>query len=144
MLKNSRFQYRNDIFNRGCSFGMTFSIENVSFNLAPVLRQKKQGPGLTFSIKNESFKPGMKCSSQNGFLCMWEWFRTNWIGGQISLANARGPDRRQSGKEKTNKHKHFGRDGVRDKQEPSLGQMGPLRAWVKLGPVPGTNRPSPV
>ena len=27
---------------------------------------------------------------------------------------------------KTNKHKHFGRDGVRDKQEPSLGQTGPL------------------
>ena len=32
----------------------------------------------------------------------------------------------QSGKEKTNKHKYFRRDGVRDKQEPSLGQMGPL------------------
>ena len=34
------------------------------------------------------------------------------------------------GKEKTNKHKHFGRDGVRDKHKPSLGQTGPL---------PGTN-----
>ena len=34
------------------------------------------------------------------------------------------------GQEKTNKHKHFGRDGVRDKHEPSLGQTGPL---------PGTN-----
>ena len=31
-----------------------------------------------------------------------------------------------SGKKKTNKHKHFRRDSVRDKQEPSLGQMGPL------------------
>ena len=31
---------------------------------------------------------------------------------------------------KTNKQKHFGRDGVRDKQELSLGQTGPL---------PGTN-----
>ena len=31
-----------------------------------------------------------------------------------------------SGKKKTNKHKHFRRDGVRDKQQPSLGQMGPL------------------
>ena len=31
-----------------------------------------------------------------------------------------------SGKKKTNKHKHFRRDGLRDKQEPSLGQMGPL------------------
>ena len=31
-----------------------------------------------------------------------------------------------SGKKKTNKHKHFRRDGVRDKQELSLGQMGPL------------------
>ena len=30
------------------------------------------------------------------------------------------------GQEKTNKHKHFRRDGLRDKQEPSLGQMGPL------------------
>ena len=35
-----------------------------------------------------------------------------------------------SGKKQTNKHKHFGRDGVRDKHEPSLGQTGPL---------PGTN-----
>ena len=35
-----------------------------------------------------------------------------------------------SGKKKTNKHKHFGRDGVRDKHEPSLGQTRPL---------PGTN-----
>ena len=33
--------------------------------------------------------------------------------------------RSYSGK-KTNKHKPFRRDGVRDKQEPSLGQMGPL------------------
>ena len=39
-------------------------------------------------------------------------------------------NQRQIGQEKTNKHKHFGRDGVRDKHEPSLGQMGPL---------PGTN-----
>ena len=31
-----------------------------------------------------------------------------------------------SGKNKTNKHKHFRRDSLRDKQEPSLGQMGPL------------------
>ena len=38
--------------------------------------------------------------------------------------------RNVSGKKKTNKHKHFGRDGVRDRQEPSLGQTGPL---------PGTN-----
>ena len=30
------------------------------------------------------------------------------------------------GQEKTNKHKHFRRDGLRGKQEPSLGQMGPL------------------
>ena len=29
-----------------------------------------------------------------------------------------------SDKKKTNKHKHFGRDGVRDKQELSLGQSG--------------------
>ena len=36
------------------------------------------------------------------------------------------PKSYSSGKKKTNKHKHFGRDGVRDKQEPSLGQMGPL------------------
>ena len=32
---------------------------------------------------------------------------------------------------KKNTNKHFGRDGVQDKQEPSLGQTGPL---------PGTNR----
>ena len=31
-----------------------------------------------------------------------------------------------SGKKKTNKHKRFRRDGIRDKQEPSLGQLGPL------------------
>ena len=29
-------------------------------------------------------------------------------------------------RKKTNKHKHFRQDGVRDKQEPSLGQMGLL------------------
>ena len=34
------------------------------------------------------------------------------------------------GQEKPDKHKHFERDGVQDKQEPSLGQTGPL---------PGTN-----
>ena len=31
-----------------------------------------------------------------------------------------------AGKKKTNEQKHFRRDGVRDKQAPSLGQMGPL------------------
>ena len=35
-----------------------------------------------------------------------------------------------SGKEKTNKHKHFRRDGVRATRDPSLGQTGP---------VPGTS-----
>ena len=40
------------------------------------------------------------------------------------------------GKKKTNEHNHFRRDGVRDKQELSLGQMGPLgqngtRPWDK-------------
>ena len=45
-----------------------------------------------------------------------------------------------SGKRKTNKHKHFWRDGVQDKQEPSLGQTG-TRPRDKLGPVPGTHRP---
>ena len=35
------------------------------------------------------------------------------------------------GQGKTNKRKHFGRDGVGDKQESSLRQKGP---------VPGTNR----
>ena len=42
----------------------------------------------------------------------WWWYM---VGGPLF-----------SGKKKTNKHKHFRRDGVRDKQEPSLGQMGPL------------------
>ena len=32
----------------------------------------------------------------------------------------------ESGKKKTNKHKQFRRDGLRDKQELSLGQMGPF------------------
>ena len=41
------------------------------------------------------------------------------------MANDIGPSYK-SGKQKTNKHKHFRRDGLRDKQEPSLGQMGPL------------------
>ena len=35
-----------------------------------------------------------------------------------------------SGKKKANKRKHFGQDGVRDKQEPSLNQMG-TRPWDK-------------
>ena len=46
----------------------------------------------------------------------------------------------QSGKKKTNKHKHFRRDGVRDKWDPSPGQNG-TRPRDKMGPVPGTNRP---
>ena len=46
----------------------------------------------------------------------------------------------KSGKKETYKHKHFGRDSVRDKQEPSPGTNGtPPRD--KLGPVLGTNRP---
>ena len=45
-----------------------------------------------------------------------------------------------SDKQKTNKHKHFWRDGVRDNHEPSLGQTG-TRPWDKVGPVPRTNRP---
>ena len=44
------------------------------------------------------------------------------LGGHLPL--------QKSGKKKTNKPKHFGRAGVRDKREPSLGQTGPL---------PGTN-----
>ena len=40
------------------------------------------------------------------------------------------------GKEKTNKHKHLRQDGVRDKQEPSLGEMGPLPG-TKWDPSPG-------
>ena len=40
------------------------------------------------------------------------------------------------GQEKSNKHKHFGRDGVRDKQEPSLGQTGPLPG-TNWDPAPG-------
>ena len=69
-------------------------------------------------------------------------------------------DKVQSGKKETNKHKHFGRDGVRDKQEPSLGQTDwdpyvgqtgrflfnstvrspfcPVWAWDGWGSVPGT------
>ena len=44
------------------------------------------------------------------------------------------------GQEKTNKHKHFGRDGPWDKRDPVPGTNG-TRPWDKLGPVPGTNRP---
>ena len=45
-----------------------------------------------------------------------------------------------SDKKTTNKHKHFLRDGFRDKQEPSLGQTG-TPPWDKVGPVPETNWP---
>ena len=41
---------------------------------------------------------------------------------------------------KTNKHKHSWRDGVRNKEEPSLRKNG-TRPWGKPGPVPGTSRP---
>ena len=41
-----------------------------------------------------------------------------------------------SGKKKTNKHKHFRRDGVRDKQGLPLGQTGPLPG-TKLDPSLG-------
>ena len=37
--------------------------------------------------------------------------------------------RPESGKKKTSKHKHFGRDSVWDKQEPSVGQTG----WFLIG-----------
>ena len=44
---------------------------------------------------------------------------------------------KRSGKKKTNKHKHFRRDGVRDKRDPVPGTNGtPPRD--KMGPVPGT------
>ena len=60
---------------------------------------------------------------------------SGWLGCEGLQAGAP-----SSGKKKTNKHKHFRRDGVRDKQEPSLGTNGtPPRD--KMGPVPGTNRP---
>ena len=42
------------------------------------------------------------------------------------LASHMRPDFTSRARKKTNKQKHFRRDGVRDKQEPSLGQMGPL------------------
>ena len=53
----------------------------------------------------------------------------SWVTFLLYRSNKNGPRKKfavQSGKKKTNKHKHFRRDGVRDKQEPSLGQMGPL------------------
>ena len=53
---------------------MKFSIENRFFNPGPSLCRKKQGPGLKFSSENEHFKPRMKISSENGFLCVGEWF----------------------------------------------------------------------
>ena len=40
---------------------------------------------------------------------------------------------KEKGQEKANNHNNFGRDGIRDKQESSLGN--------KTGTVPGTNRP---
>ena len=54
-----------------------------------------------------SYEVVLKATSQS-------WKALQWASEQLS------------GKKKTNKHKHFGRDGVRDKQEPSLGQTGPL------------------
>ena len=55
-LKNSRFQSRNEIFDR-----------EWFFQSDPSLAAEKQGLGLKFSIENEIFKPRMKISSENDF-----------------------------------------------------------------------------
>ena len=76
---------------------------------------------------------GQPKKSTNPNFCGSDIFR--WGGGlpservgakkfRVCFATPR--ETKLSGKEETNKHKHFRRDGVRDKQEPSLGQMGPL------------------
>ena len=62
-LKNSRFQSRNETFDR-----------EWFFQSDPSLAAEKQGLGLKFSIENEIFKPRMKISSENDFSCVWEWF----------------------------------------------------------------------
>ena len=55
-MKNSRFQSRNEIFDR-----------EWFFQSDPSLAAEKQGLGLKFSIENENFKPRMKISSENDF-----------------------------------------------------------------------------
>ena len=62
-LKNSRFQSRNEIFDREWFFQSDAS-----------LAAEKQGLGLKFLIENEIFEPRMKISSENDFSCVWEWF----------------------------------------------------------------------
>ena len=55
-LKNSRFQSRNEIFDR-----------EWFFQSDPSLAAEKQGQGLKLSIENEIFEPRMKFSSENDF-----------------------------------------------------------------------------
>ena len=55
-LKNSRFQSRNEIFDR-----------EWFFQSDPSLAAEKQGLGLKFSIENENVEPRMKSSSENVF-----------------------------------------------------------------------------
>ena len=57
--------------------------------------------------------------------CVFEFFGVSASVGALPGHNFRGLQF-SVGQEKTNKHKHFRRDGLWDKQEPSLGQMGPL------------------
>ena len=53
-LKNSRFQSRNEIFDRGWFFQSD-----------PSLAAEGRGLGFKFSIENEIFEPRMKISSEN-------------------------------------------------------------------------------
>ena len=61
---------------------------------------------------------------------------------QLSLALARvqGSKLQKIRAKKNNKHKHFGQDGVWDKQELSLGDKRDP-SLGQPGPVPGTNWP---
>ena len=55
-LKNSKFQSRNETFDRECVFQSD-----------PSLAAEKRGLGLKFSSENESFEPRMNISSENDF-----------------------------------------------------------------------------
>ena len=86
--------------------------------------------------RHDKLKPYGEPFQLKAFLTIKRGLGSCYRGGVRSPYGAVGSP--CSGKKRTNKHKHFGRDGLRDKQEPSdsLGQMGPLPGtkWdVSLG-----------
>ena len=111
----------------------------ISIAIAFLVRKDPLGSGSGFRFRQllcRGFCMSVYSLTERDGSGSWKRFLENGSGGSgsadydipfLNSVQKPGISRGQkSGKKKTNKHKHFRRDGVRDKQEPSLGQMGPL------------------